>query len=201
MYIASQQGQAEALTLLLEKGADVNQVHQNGLLGGANDGMARHLSTLSHTRGSLSNTSMSSYCVTSSNQAMNNGETPVCVAALEGHTEILMILIKHGGNVNQADNVARTPLSMAAQNGHTAALKILLHSGGDIHMPDSEGCTPAWIAAEGGHTEALHTLLKAGANARTAEWMGTPALHIAASAGHLPVVKVLAEYWPADRYD
>ena len=92
---------------------------------------------------------MSSYCVISSNQAMNNGETPVCVAALEGHTEIRVILIKHGGNVNQADNVARTPLSMAAQNGHTAALNILLHSGGDIHMPDSEGCTPAWIAAEG----------------------------------------------------
>ena len=102
---------------------------------------------------------MSSYCVISSNQAMNNGETPVCVAALEGHTEILVILIKHGGNVNQADNVARTPLSMAAQNGHTAALNILLHSGGDIHMPDSEGCTPAWIAAEGYVNPSYYTTL------------------------------------------
>ena len=50
MYIASQQGQAETLTLLLEKGADVNQVNDlKWFIRWGMYGMAPSQHSLTHT--------------------------------------------------------------------------------------------------------------------------------------------------------
>ena len=53
------------------------------------------------------------------NQPDKDGFTPLYMAALKGHEEVVSLLLGYEGNtVNQAENDGDTPLIMAAFNGH-----------------------------------------------------------------------------------
>ena len=59
------------------------------------------------------------------NKAKDNGVTPLCVAAQQGHEAVVRALIEAGADVNKATDDGVTPLSIAAQNGYTAIVQIL----------------------------------------------------------------------------
>jgi cytohesin len=59
------------------------------------------------------------------NQARDDGTTPLCVAAHQGHEAAVRALIELGADVSKAENNGVTPLSVAAQEGHTAIVQIL----------------------------------------------------------------------------
>ena len=50
--------------------------------------------------------------------AMNDGRTPLYVAAHNGHKFEVQALLASDANVNQAMNDGRTPLYIASRNGH-----------------------------------------------------------------------------------
>jgi hypoxanthine-guanine phosphoribosyltransferase len=55
------------------------------------------------------------------NQATNDGTTPLCIAALEGHIAVVQCLVKElGADINQAALNGITPL-MAASCSHQGA--------------------------------------------------------------------------------
>ena len=57
----------------------------------------------------------------------DNGQTPVHIAAAEGHLLILKFLLRKGGEPNREDNNGWTALHCAAAGGHLAVVEYLLN--------------------------------------------------------------------------
>ena len=72
--------------------------------------------------------------------------TPVYAAAQEGHTHVVMELIKAGADVNQASSVGFTPLYVAAQSGHEGIVALLIQAGADVRKASKSGWTPMKVA-------------------------------------------------------
>ena len=68
---------------------------------------------------------------------------PICIAALQGHVEVVKYLCHHGAKfIDVSDNHGRTPVYAATQRGHTSIIKELYSLGADITIPDDIGRTP-----------------------------------------------------------
>ena len=61
--------------------------------------------------------------------------TPLMLAALYGHTPVIMELIRAGANVNTAVKTVNTALAYAVFNGHEACVLALIHAGADVNCP------------------------------------------------------------------
>ena len=85
--------------------------------------------------------------------------TPMYASAQEGHTHVVMELIKAGADLNQATSEGFTPLYIAAQNGHDGCVAVLIQAGADARKADKDGWTPMEIAT-GYKREKVVTLLK-----------------------------------------
>ena len=59
------------------------------------------------------------------NDKDTEGNTPLIMAAYNGHSEVVDMLIKRGANVNDKDNEDKTALMWAAYNGHSEVVDIL----------------------------------------------------------------------------
>ena len=92
------------------------------------------------------------------------GETALQAAVIEGHADIVKLLIKHDANVNAAsDTGSVTPLHYAAGNGHADIVKLLIDHGADINVKDGGGYTPLRRADFADHPEVAKLLKAAGA--------------------------------------
>jgi len=125
------------------------------------------------------------------NQAMINGETPLCIAAKKGHLEVVEALLEYGAKPNKPMTNGVTPLYIAAEKGHLEVVKTLLDSGADYNKPMTNGATPLYIAAEKGHLEVVKTLLDSRADYNKPMANGATPLYIAAEKGHTEIVKAL----------
>ena len=97
------------------------------------------------------------------------GYAPLHVAAEEGQTEMVQLLLLKGAETNTPAYSLRTPLYLAASNGHAAIARALLAAGRDVRLRrSSEYAEYAdWVmrvAAKGGHVETLEVLIKHGLN-------------------------------------
>jgi ankyrin repeat protein len=69
----------------------------------------------------------------SSDQAM--GLTCLCAAAMEGHLDVVRLLIAAGSDVNQARSAdGATPLFLAAMSKHAAVVEALIEAGADVNL-------------------------------------------------------------------
>lgn len=136
--------------------------------------------------------------VRSLNRKDAQGQTPLSLAAINGHQAVVKLLLAKSANPDTPDKKHRTPLMLAAMNGHDNVVRLLLekHDPSKRNHPsvivDLDGRTPLMVAATKGH-EAVVKLLLANdqVDVNCQDYDGRTSLSWAAAAGDEAVVKLL----------
>jgi ankyrin repeat protein len=111
-----------------------------------------------------------------------DGWTPLLLAASQGHTDIVALLLAAGADVEARLGGEDTPLALAAMHGHAQTVVLLAQEGGaavDARRA-SNGATALMLAAALGHEAAAEALLALGADCELKDADGATALQLAA---------------------
>ena len=120
----------------------------------------------------------------------DNGLTPLQWAALEGHKEIVELLIDTGANVNAWSKYG-TPLHYAASGGYKEIVELLIAKGADVNVKDVRGETALQKAASGGHKGIAELLIANGAKVNAKDNWDQTILHWVAGIGHKEIAELL----------
>jgi hypothetical protein len=159
LMIAAARGHAQAITKLLNAGADANQRyggwHSRGntpLVFAAEAGHANIVYLLIQSGADV-------------NCAGGKGQTPLMVAAAQKKTAVVRELLQHGADVNRTvierDGVpygGYTALMVAAKNGHEDIVRMLLENGANPELRGTDGMTALMLAETAGHTTVTNLL-------------------------------------------
>lgn len=125
-----------------------------------------------------------------------NGGRPLILAARNGNTELLKLLLDRGANVNartSSDESGTSALDEVATDGRLELVRLLLDRGAEIKHK-KKGFTALHKAAMNGRLEVMKLLLQKGAIAEALETHCTTALHKAAMVGATDSVKFLLSH-------
>jgi cytohesin len=226
-YIAAHDYQLDVLKLLIAAGADVNKARANygstPLHIAAQIGHAGVVSVLIETASVDLNAAMTDdklagvtplFLAAQNNRldavtlliaagaddnkaSVDDGYTPLHMAAQEGHAGVVLALIETAGvdlNAALIGGVLAgiTPLLLAAQDNRLDVVTLLIGAGADVNKAgDDDGCTSLHMAAQKGHADAVDLLIAAGANVNATRADGATALSITLRHGHAEVVQKL----------
>lgn len=132
----------------------------------------------------------------------NQGQTPLTLAARQGHVGVLQVLLKWSQDqeydtvramLEHADGEGWTALRSASWGGHKEAVKMLLEAGAEVDGCDPDGRTALRAAAWGGHEEIMLILLDHGATIDSVDHEGRTPLIAAAYMGHKEAVEILLD--------
>lgn len=90
------------------------------------------------------------------------GHTPLHEAVSKGHSEVLELLLHHGGDVNCRANNGYTPLHLAAENGYVECVRVLLMYNADTSATDESGKSPMQVAESSSKYAVVKALKSAG---------------------------------------
>ena len=131
----------------------------------------------------------------------SSGLTPLHLAAQNGHTEIVQLLLQNNADPNIQDNNGDTPLHFSSENDHTETVQLLLQNNADPNIQNNDDDTPLHIACEGDltependHIEIVKLLLQNNADPNIQVNNGDTPLHITSNLGHTDIFKLLLQY-------
>ena len=188
LHQAVQSGHKPMTELLLQRGADVNARDSKGgtaLHQAAEAGFLSIAEVLLKHKADLN----------ARNSKANGGDSPLHLAAKNGHAALATFLIANGDDANRKNNTGKTPLHLAAASGHDGMVTRLLKSGANVNATDNAGATPLLLAAANGHGHLLSVkaLLSGKANTDLSDSSGRTALSYAIGQGHSEVVNALLD--------
>ncbi|KAM4614481.1 ankyrin repeat domain-containing protein 27 [Discoglossus pictus] len=128
------------------------------------------------------------------NVTSRDGFTPLHISALQGHSVLVSLLLKHGANVDAKNGNRALPLHLACHKGHLEVVKILIERSMGKNKKDMNGNTPLIYACMGDHTEIAALLLEHGASVNVCNIKGNTALHEAVRRNNEGLVQLLLLY-------
>lgn len=184
------------VSLLIEKGADVNLRDSNGyapLHSAARNRNGPIVELLAKNKADV-------------NAPDSGGFTPIFYAAARNHVPTIDTLVKLGANVDAKDGNGITPLVQSLSDGRAHAAMALIDRGADVSLAaGAEGITPLMAVATQltAQTRQTHVtqgpaptvladaLIKKGANVNAVTQHGVTALMIAAGHNNSPMIGLL----------
>ena len=123
------------------------------------------------------------------------GCPPLAVAAGQGYSGVVELLVEADADTELTCDEGRTALLWAAVNGETEAVRSLLQAAANVdHLSGNHGATALMEASEQGHTEVMRLLLEAGSQVNVAAFSdGATALADASMDGHTEAVRLLLQ--------
>ncbi len=85
------------------------------------------------------------------------------IASLDGHFDIVCLLLQSGAVVDSRNNDGATALTVASSRGHMDIVHLLLQTGAALEAHTDDGKTPLMLASERGHADIVDVLLQSGA--------------------------------------
>ena len=125
------------------------------------------------------------------NAASTNGMTPLSCAAVEGHTDIMGLLLDGAAELNAANSYGWTPLMFAANYGRHGTVEFLLDKGADLEKADRDGLTALMLATLEGHITVLDSLIAAGADVNVQGRLGHSPLMVVSMQGNEEIARML----------
>ncbi|XP_035192873.1 ankyrin repeat domain-containing protein 27 isoform X2 [Oxyura jamaicensis] len=127
------------------------------------------------------------------NVSNQDGFTPLHMAALHGHSELVSLLLKHGASVSAKNAKHAVPLHLACQRGHFQVVKCLMDYNAKQNKKDIYGNTPLIYACLNGQYETTALLLQHGASVNLSNTKGNTALHEAVIGKNEALVDLLLQ--------
>ena len=128
-----------------------------------------------------------------------DGKSPLLLAAQDGATELLYVLIQAGADVSAATaDEGIAPVHAAVEAGNVSCLEMLLDFGADADQRDHNGCTPCAYCAKAKTwtaemADCLRVLLDAGATPDKSDREGFSPLLLAVQKNHHECVQLLLD--------
>ncbi|WP_158284162.1 ankyrin repeat domain-containing protein [Azospirillum sp. TSO22-1] len=127
------------------------------------------------------------------NKRLENGKTPLMLAAEAGLRDAARQLLERGANANLRTRDGATAIMYAAWNGRDEIVAMLADAGANVNAGNDDGKTALMAAAARGHAGVARALLARGAAVDRAANHGWTALMYAAHAGNEAVVRLLVD--------
>ncbi|XP_076464084.1 poly [ADP-ribose] polymerase tankyrase-like isoform X2 [Babylonia areolata] len=188
------------LEFLLSKGAIITDIDKQGNLPlhrACATGRAHNVTVLlkhSEATKSESDATISKWGVGGINRGNRNSFCPIHLAVMNGHMEVLKVLLKNEVNVNKQLSASRdkmTPLMLAAQRGCLDMVRLLVQSGASIELLDKLKRSALTHAVINGNTNVASYLLYLGADPDRKDSSGNSLVHYAAAYGWYHCLKLL----------
>ena len=125
------------------------------------------------------------------NEAVENGVTPLMLAARSTIAAVVVSLLDAGAQPQLASRKGVTALHLAASEGQLAVVEMLLARRAPVDTVQAGGVTPLLCAALDGHTAVVRTLLEHSADPDYLEERGFSALMFAAQGSHTEMAGLL----------
>ncbi|KAK2772961.1 hypothetical protein FQN53_004331 [Emmonsiellopsis sp. PD_33] len=176
------------LTLLLERGADVNGLLMYSCERGSALAIAIH----------QSDPHLAQLLVANGVDVKAEGHDLLYLImhhAVEKWDEnLIRTLFEKGASVHSRDGIQRTPLHCAIKRRSKGVIRLLVESGADVEAREIYGRTPLHLAAESGQAGLIQQLIECGADMGAREPDGKTALHVAARSRSPEAIWLLIEY-------
>ncbi|MCD7463130.1 hypothetical protein HAX54_050014 [Datura stramonium] len=182
LICAAKNGNSHCISALIEVGADVNRRDSNGdslMSLAVKSGNLDSIQVLIQSGYTIDNSAdrflhyaaamdrvdlMEILCVGYADIDLNSidsqGRTPLHIAAIHGHVEVIQFLVSVGSDPDMLDSQGWTPLHFAAHQGHVEAVDFLLnHSTFAKYALTKQGKTAFELAIDKGHSKLYNLLL------------------------------------------
>ncbi|MGE0498546.1 MAG: ankyrin repeat domain-containing protein [Ramlibacter sp.] len=181
-FIAVKRDDAAAVTSLLQRGFDPNTPGPDGLTG----------LYLALREPSLKVASvLVAWPKTNVEVRTAQDESPLMMASLKGHLELVKQLIARDADVNKP---GWAPLHYAATRSQLEIMNLLLEHNAYIDAESPNGTTPLMMAAHYGSVSAVKLLLEAGADPLLKNQAGLTAIDFAQSAHRKDAADLIAQF-------
>lgn len=127
------------------------------------------------------------------NSKAEDGRTPLHVAVMGGHKELVEYLIQEGANIDAQDKDGRTPLLNAIMFKKSDLARTLIKKGADVKIKCKEGANAIIYALFFGPEDLIEPILDSGQDVNEIYQGGTTLMQGAAAMSHTKALNILLE--------